>query len=70
MKLFWRCAFAVAFVVSALVAGFLRPALPDWWMAALYGLFAGAIVLGLAFLFDDFIWWGVRLLAAIKRQRP
>lgn len=69
--LYWRSVFALVFVVSAAVAGFLRPAMASWTQASLYGLLVGAVLLGLAFLIDDFLfWWGARLLAAIKRQRP
>ncbi|BDC27341.1 hypothetical protein NB2BOR_A16320 [Bordetella parapertussis] len=67
---FWRCAFVLAFLASALVAGWLRQAAPSWGHALLYGAMVGGIVLCLALLFDDLAWWGTRLVQALKRMRP
>lgn len=66
---FWRAAFALALIVAAVVSGFMERAVP-WPRALLYGGGAALLILGLALMVEDFAWWGVRLLRALRRLRP
>jgi len=63
---YWKMASGLALVAAALVCDFFLGHVA-WSTALLYGLAAGAIVLGFAVLVDDLLWWGARLLRALKR---
>lgn len=65
-KFYWCIVLAIAALATALVWNFFTGHVP-WTRAMLYGFGAGMIVVGFGILFDDLVWWGVRLLRAIRR---